>query len=777
MNNILMYCHNGSGNHGCEAIIRSTVGILRRSGPWQYYQITRAPQEDQRYGVDDLVKLLPEFSPVEHRGAGFWKAYLAQKLRKDPKPMDVLSNLPAFRTPQGPTVSLSIGGDNYCYSGYGLYTRYHALSLQQGHKTVLWGCSVEPSALEDEALLADLKSFHKILVRESISYEAMQAKGLTNMVLYPDPAFTLEPCPNPDVLPRSNTVGINCSPMVLQYGSENSNILGNYEALIRHILDTTDMNIALVPHVVWDSNDDRIVLRKLKEAFPDEPRIILVEDMDCTRLKAYISRLRFFVGARTHATIAAYSTGVPTLVAGYSVKSRGIARDIFGTEKHYVVSVKDIQDSRELTDAFCWIQDHEKEIRDHLRSFMPNYMAKAYQAGEEIAALLPVKKLPRTGTPADLCTGCGACAAACPVKCLEMAGDLEGFRYPSVCTDACVNCGKCAVVCPVQKIGAPNPPAACFAVKSKHEEVRERSASGGVFPARAQAILDQNGVVFGAVWAADFSVQHIAVAESKDIPLLQGAKYAQSRTDGSYEQAKAALEADKPVLYSGTPCQIAGLRSYLGKAYENLTCVDIICHGVPSERVWQRYLQELTSGQMPAAVNQRSKGSGWSRYQYSLAVTLPDGGTVVHKNEDDAFLQGMVRDLYLRPSCSDCRFKGTDHPGDITLGDFWGIWNQDPEFDDNRGVSAVIVNSRKGLALLESCQRLIKKPVSLDAIRAENISWARSSYMHKNRAAFFAQLETCEAVSELATKCSAPEVPQKGLIDYLSAVKHQILRK
>ncbi len=777
MNNILMYCHNGSGNHGCEAIIRSTVGILRRSGPWQYYQISRNPAEDRLYGVEDLVKLLPEFSPVEHRGSAFWKAYLAQKLRKDPNPMDILSNLPSFQAPQGPTVSLSIGGDNYCYAGYGLYTRYHQLSLQQGHKTVLWGCSVEPSALEDEALLEDLKSFQKILVRESISYAAMEAKGLANMVLYPDPAFTLEPCPNPDVLPPENTVGINCSPMVLQYGSENSNILGNYEALIRHILDTTDMNIALIPHVVWAGNDDRVVLKKLKEAFSDEPRIFLVADMDCTRLKAYISKLRFFVGARTHATIAAYSTGVPTLVAGYSVKSRGIARDIFGTEENYVVSVKNMQDARELTEAFCWIQNHEAEIREHLRAFMPGYIAKAYQAGEEIAALLPQIPLLQTGISSDSCTGCGACVSACPVRCLEMVADSEGFLYPVVQNDACIHCGKCTSVCPVSKDCSKKGPQVCFAVKSADEGVRSASSSGGVFPALAEAVLARDGMVFGAAWTEDYEVQHIAVTESKDIPLMQGAKYAQSQTGNTFRQAKEVLETGRPVLYAGTPCQIAGLRSYLRKDYENLICVDMICHGVPSPAVWQAYLSEFTEGQKPAAVNHRCKDSGWSHYQYSMSVTLEGGQRILCKNGEDPFLKGMVQDLYLRPSCSDCRFKGTHHQGDLTLSDFWGIWNLDPGFDDNKGVSAVIVNTRKGLDLLESCDRLIKKEVALSNICAENPSWARSSHMHRNRTSFFAGLSKGEKVSALVLKLGAPPVPQKGLIDYLSAIKHKLLRR
>lgn len=388
MNNILMYCHNGSGNHGCEAIIRSTVEIARNAGTWQFYQISRNPSEDSAYGIDELVTLLPEYSPVPKNSAGFWKAYFEQRCLKKPGRMDALSSRISFQVPQGKTISLSIGGDNYCYAGYQLYTGYHQISREQGHKTVLWGCSVEPEFLEEADLLDDLRTFDKILVRESISYKAMQEKGLTNLALYPDPAFTLKPSGSAKVLPKKNTTGINISPMALRYGAAGSDIMGNYEELIRYILSETDMQIALIPHVVWKENDDRAVLQKLKSVFAEEDRINLIEDMDCTKLKAYISKLRFFVGARTHATIAAYSSGVPTLAAGYSVKSRGIARDIFGTEENYVVPVNQMSDTAQLKTAFCRIMEHEKEIREHLNEFMPKYIQRAYSAGNELIKLV-----------------------------------------------------------------------------------------------------------------------------------------------------------------------------------------------------------------------------------------------------------------------------------------------------------------------------------------------------------------------------------------------------
>ncbi len=776
MNNILMYCHNGSGNHGCEAIIRSTVQILRRTGPWQYYQISRNPDEDRKYGLDTLVQLLPEFSPVDHRGSAFWKAYLSQRMLRRSEPMDILSSQVSFCVPQGPTVSLSIGGDNYCYNGYQLYSRYHRQSQECGHKTVLWGCSVEPDFLEKEDLLADLKTFDKILVRESISLAAMCAKGLENVVLYPDPAFTLEPCWSPQILPPENTVGINVSPMVMGYGSEKSDILGNYEELIHYLLQNTDMNIALVPHVVWDYNDDRLVLQKLWERFPDEPRITLVSDMDCTQLKAYISKLRFFVGARTHATIAAYSSGVPTLVAGYSVKSRGIARDIFGTEENYVVSVRNMQDSQELTNAFRWIMDNEASIRQHLNAFMPQYIEQAYRAGQEIMELLPQAEMLKPGIPADSCVGCGACISTCPVGCLQMAADAQGFTYPAIAHADCIDCYKCQKVCPVQFPFTKQLPLECVGVKHREEKIRSESSSGGVFTALASNILKRNGVVYGAAWGEDWSVHHIRVTCQDNISRLRGAKYAQSRIAETYQWARADLEKGASVLFSGTPCQIAGLKSFLGKNYERLVCVDIICHGVPSPEVWRKYLHEVCPDGAPKLVNLRSKESGWSNYQYSLRVEHADGSCTIRKNGEDLFLRGMTKDLILRPSCSDCRFKGASHQGDITLGDFWGIWNLDSDFDDNRGVSAVVINSEKGQKLIRECnESLLLKQVTLADIRKENPSWEVSSHMHKNREVFFEGVSRNVNIHQLIEKCTAPDITQRGLIDYLSAIKQQLL--
>lgn len=780
MKNILMYCHNGSGNHGCEAIIRSTVNILNRAGTWQYYQISRNMQEDLKYGVGELVELLPEYGPVERKGYAFWKAYLEQKLLHKSKQMDYLSCRGAFQVPKGKTISLSIGGDNYCYKGYKLYMGYHQISKQQGHKTALWGCSVEPDFLEYQDLLNDLKTFDKIFVRESISYEAMAAKGLKNIVLYPDPAFTLEMCSEPTVIPPENTVGINISPMALDYGSENSDIMGNYEELIRYILQQTDMNIALIPHVVWSYNDDRIVLRKLKNKFAGESRVFMIEDMDCTCLKLYISKLRFLVGARTHATIAAYSTGVPTLVAGYSVKSRGIARDIFGTEDHYVVPVNRMSDTRELTDAFLWIMEHEQEIREHLHKFMPEYICRAYDAGKQLCSMVSGNcvEILKSGISKESCSGCSACVNACPIGCLQMVPDKEGFLYPEVTEKTCVNCGKCEQSCPIQNKNAEQRPKQCYAMKNKNETVRLKSSSGGVFSILANHIIADGGAVYGAAFDDKGIVRHIEVTHKEQLGRLLGAKYSQSVIGTVYKQVEKRLVRGEKVLFSGTPCQVAGLKSYLKTSYENLFCVDIICHGVPSPSVWETYLKQKSCGSLPQMINFRCKDSGWSRYQYSLYMEYKDGTVFCQKNSENLFLQGMVKNLFLRPSCSSCSFKGFQHLGDITLGDFWGIWNLDEEFDDNKGVSAVLVNTAKGMNLLTRCMDQIEmKIVTLEEIKRENLSWIKSSYMDEKREIFFENLDQERDFEDLVQELILKENSSKGVFDYLSFIKHKFLER
>lgn len=373
---ISFYLHAGSDNHGCEAIVRSTVKILGTE--CRLYSLNS--DKDVRYGIgkvctikDDIHKPYPPksirwfLSAIQTKVTGkidltvkFQRAGLLSEISKE-------------------DIFLSIGGDNYCYPGTDILAAIDRNMKRKGAKTVLWGCSVEPSVLEQEEVIEDIKTFDLITARESISYNALRRIN-PNTVQVADPAFTLGtvmlPLPNNWI--DGNMVGINISPLILKSGRNADMVYSAYKMLIEDILAHTTYGIALIPHVVCDGNNDLELLDRLYDDYKNTKKIVLIQDHNCMELKGYISRCRFFVGARTHATIAAYSSCVPTLVLGYSVKSRGIARDLFGTEENYVLSVQTLRSPNELVIHFRWLMEHEKEIRIRLKEIMPEYVSKAY---------------------------------------------------------------------------------------------------------------------------------------------------------------------------------------------------------------------------------------------------------------------------------------------------------------------------------------------------------------------------------------------------------------
>lgn len=389
MKNVFLYAHGGSGNHGCEAIVRSTLGILQCKDRSNCTLISKVPEEDAKYGIDQLCTIIQEQEPYSRLTLDFAKAYLHLKITHDYVPLDKLYYKKAFDHIRAGDIALSIGGDNYCYADVKRYTMMHDMLLQRGAKTVLWGCSVEPSLLEEPPIAEDLARYSLITARESISYEALRRVN-PHTVLVADPAFALE-CRVP-TLPENffdgNMVGINLSPMIIEKESLTGMAMENYQKLIEYILEKTDMGVALIPHVVWDFSDDRIPLRELHRKYQRTGRVVMIEDHNCMELKGIISRCRFFIGARTHATIAAYSTGVPTLVVGYSVKARGIDRDLFGTEEGYVLPVQQLKESNELTRAFIDLYERRESIQTHLKTILPAYIARADDARSALEELI-----------------------------------------------------------------------------------------------------------------------------------------------------------------------------------------------------------------------------------------------------------------------------------------------------------------------------------------------------------------------------------------------------
>lgn len=378
---IAMYYHGGSKNHGCEAIVRATAKIFgEKMETYAMY-----PAEDRIYGLHHAVDLRYDKEQSVSRGSvPYFLSALMQKTCNSSLLLTYFKWKEFFSHIHKGGVYLSTGGDNYCYPGVEKLADYNALIRWKGGKTVLWGCSVEPERIVGTTV-QDLKRYDLITARESLTVEALKKAGITkNVVLFPDPAFQLDPekIPLPKGFLEHNMVGINLSPLIISCEQGNGITLSNYVKLVQYILDSSDMGVALIPHVVKGGSNDLVVLKELYSRFQDNDRVILIEDHNCQQLKWLISKCRFFIGARTHATIAAYSTCVPTLVVGYSIKALGIAKDIFGAHENYVVPVQSLCSEDDLTCGFRWLLSREDSIKKHLQNTMPTYCEKAWMAAQ-----------------------------------------------------------------------------------------------------------------------------------------------------------------------------------------------------------------------------------------------------------------------------------------------------------------------------------------------------------------------------------------------------------
>lgn len=343
------------------------------------------------------------------------------------------------------------------------------------------------------------------------------------------------------------------------------------------------------------------------------------------------------------------------------------------------------------------------------------------------------------------CSGCGACESVCPQRCIVMQRDFEGFLYPKANPAACVGCNLCNSVCPIQnrraESGVPAVTAA-YGAYARNPEIRRSSSSGGVFSVIAHDVIDKNGVVFGACFDERFLVAHRYVDTIEALEALRGSKYVQSRIGTAYADAKALLNAGRAVLFSGTPCQIAGLYAFLGKRYDNLLTTDLVCHGCPSPKVWETYLQcrRKNAGAQILSVFFRQKVPGWKNYSISLKFST--GAEYSRRVTKDPYMKGFLKNLFLRPSCHQCAFKTAHRVSDLTLADFWGVEQILPAMDDDRGTSLVLVHTKKGMAALERIsQALVLHRVEAGQALRYNTAATQSVSAHQSRAQFFAALD------------------------------------
>lgn len=367
------------------------------------------------------------------------------------------------------------------------------------------------------------------------------------------------------------------------------------------------------------------------------------------------------------------------------------------------------------------------------------------------------------------CCGCSACTQICAKQCITMQHDEEGFLYPIVNQTSCTNCGLCERVCPILNQEAKTKPAQVYAAKNTNEKIRLKSSSGGIFTLLAEAIILDRGVVFGAKFDKDWNVVHDYTESIEGLVDFQGSKYVQSTIGDTYRQAKDFLRQGRKVLFSGTPCQITGLKHYLRQNYENLITVDVICHGAPSPLVWQTYLQTLSSnGKNTVSKSRkatpeisgiafRDKATGWKKYGFCVwesSASKADGNSVsvssipkkksvllYETHRENIFMRGFLADLYLRPSCYACVCKSGKSQSDITLGDLWGAQYIIPEADDDKGISAVLINSSKGEQLWNTLTNYDSKVITYDACVKYNPALIKSVNQHKNHDRFFVMLQ------------------------------------
>lgn len=303
----------------------------------------------------------------------------------------------------------------------------------------------------------------------------------------------------------------------------------------------------------------------------------------------------------------------------------------------------------------------------------------------------------------NLCTGCTACKAVCPKSAITMEEDKEGFLHPIIHNDLCINCKLCEKVCPVTK-EIKTEYERVYAAISRDDEHRVRSSSGGIFYEISKKVLNQGGYVCGAAFDEKNQVHHIVINDFKDIDFLMRSKYVQSRMEDCFKRIKELLIEGKQVLFVGTGCQVNGLVSFLQKKYDNLITLDIICHGVPSPKVWKLYLDycNKTVGEdlKISDVNFRDKQQGWK--DYGLSFKLSNDVKIYENKDSNVFMKVFLTDIALRPSCYNCHANGTSRYADLTLGDFWGYNNFDLKINhSNKGLSILVAHTEVGKKLLE----------------------------------------------------------------------------
>ncbi len=364
------------------------------------------------------------------------------------------------------------------------------------------------------------------------------------------------------------------------------------------------------------------------------------------------------------------------------------------------------------------------------------------------------------------CCGCNACCTVCPLNCIKMVADNEGFLYPFVNTQLCAYCGVCEKVCPMSMTLRQGGPPVAFAAWHREATVRSVSSSGGVFSALMQKSLQQGGIVIGAAFDNNMSLCHQIAQNITECHKFRGSKYLQSDIGNVYREAQVFLQQGRQILFSGTPCQVAGLYAFLGEDCKNLLTCDLVCHGVPSPKVFTAYRKtlECQHGAKVRKVDFRRKDYGWK--QFSIAL-LFDNDTEYHRVfHNDPFMHGFLHNLYLRPSCHACRFSRLPRVADISIADFWGVGKHHPEWDDDQGTSLILIQSKKGQSAFYAIRdALVVHDADLDMAISSNPCICGSVSPSQDRAAFFSDLDRL-SFENVTKKYLSPTSPLRRVINF-----------
>jgi coenzyme F420-reducing hydrogenase beta subunit len=397
------------------------------------------------------------------------------------------------------------------------------------------------------------------------------------------------------------------------------------------------------------------------------------------------------------------------------------------------------------------------------------------------------------------CTGCGACAAICSENCITLNPDFEGFLRPFIDFSNCTSCKRCSMTCPIlhsvnfdlQRLSDPMPDEidtvtghdseiinypVVYAAWNLDDNIRYKSSSGGVFTALAEHILAEEGVVAGAAFDKSLIVRHILIDKTSELNRLRGSKYVQSEINPSlYREIRYLLEKGRKVFFSGTPCEVAGIRRYLKDSYKNLYCCDLICHGVPSPLLFESYLKySLLKGDRVVGISFRDKTKGWKNSQ--VCMHLENGKSKLIRVNADPYMSAFLKDYALRPSCYACKFKNTQRESDLTIADFWNVSKKYPNYDlDDKGTSLVLVHNQKGQAWLNACSsKLFIGHADINTAITGNQSLVQSSPCPSQRSTFYHDVNTMSFTKFIIKYHISISAFEQALSDFKIFVKSRL---